>query len=111
MTVCNSTTMIKRAVVTLVCVGASTLTLSACDSNSQQLVGLVTTLSPHLCVGRHSATGKCFDGANSAAVARLHIGECVQITYSPSGNNGPAPLKDVQTIDASAHRTDCPSPP
>jgi hypothetical protein len=77
-------------------------------SDTQQWVGMVTALQPTLCVGRHAALGDCFAGETLAELHKLHVGECVEVTYIPSRKPGPSRLKAIKQVPSSNDPLDCP---
>jgi hypothetical protein len=74
-----------RPLLLLVAVAAT-----ACSSGTSQhtFVGVVTTTTPRLCVGRPAASGDCFL-ASEPQLRQLRLGECVSIRYKPLAGSGP----------------------
>jgi hypothetical protein len=73
-------------------------------SSHLTLVGLVTTVTPRLCLGAPQATGDCFV-ASASQVAALRIGECLRVKYTPLSGAGPrgrvvsvAPLQKAPSV-------------
>ncbi len=103
------------------CIVTASFLVSACASSSaaprgsvdaQQWTGIITQLQP-LCVGRYAASGDCFNGPKDAAVrANLHVGECVEVTYTPSSDGYVrAYLQSIVQVPASSDPMDCEPPP
>lgn len=82
-----------------------------CGGSQDGWYGAITTLQPHLCVGRHAASGACFEGASPTTLSSLRLGECVQVTFRKSATTGAAPehLLTIKPVRASDHRIDCPT--
>jgi hypothetical protein len=100
----------KRAGLAMALVGLATGGIIAgCGADSNSRVGQVTTLSPRLCVGRHAATGTCFVAKSPQILTTLHIGECVEVTFTPPQDGaGPSLLETIKSVEAKRHSDDCP---
>lgn len=73
----------------------------------QRWDGMVTVKQP-FCVGRYAATGECFN-ANPILVAKLQVGDCVQVTYNPKDEGVKRQsLHSVTKISSSDDPRDCP---
>jgi hypothetical protein len=72
---------------------------TGCGGSGDGWYGAITSLHP-LCVGRHAASGDCFEGASSATMSSLTVGECVQVTFRSSAS----PV-ETQTSGSSAGLT------
>ena len=72
-------------------------------------VGTVMTVSPHVCVGRHAAMGDCFVVARPTLLSDVRVGDCVEVTFTPAKDAGPATLQSVRHVAAKDHRQDCPT--
>lgn len=67
---------------------ATVLIAGCAHQASHTFLGVVTTMSPRLCLGRQAATGDCFV-ASGEITSRLVIGQCVEVTYRPIAGDGP----------------------
>jgi hypothetical protein len=78
-------TAMRRGKLALALVGLTTGGIVAgCVAYRDSWVGEVMTLSPRLCVGRHNAAGTCFIAKSPQILTTLHIGECVEVSFTPS---------------------------
>lgn len=104
-------TAMRRARLTLVLVGLTAGGIVAgCVAHRDSWVGEVTTLSPRLCVGRHDATGACFIARSPQILTTLHIGECVEVSFTSSQDVAePSRLKTIKPAWARLHPDDCPA--
>jgi hypothetical protein len=88
---------------------AGTPALAGCGgAGTTTWYGAVTTLDPHLCVGRHAATGGCFTVTPASSVPKLRPGQCVELTFRPSSASTRPTLLNLHVVAATEHRTDCP---
>jgi hypothetical protein len=81
---------LRRSVALVVGLSSALALLASCGASTRTVtwVGAVTTLTPHLCVGRHAALGDCFTTDNSGPVANLQIGDCVVVAFSTNAAEG-----------------------
>lgn len=56
-------------------------------SDAHHLIGVVTTVSPNLCVGKTAAEGICVE-ASPSIITSVTVGECVEVTYARKRANG-----------------------
>lgn len=55
--------------------------------------------------------GACFTVNNPNALNTLHVGQCVEVTYtSPHDSIEPLVLKTAKPAEAKKNRNDCPMP-
>jgi hypothetical protein len=65
-------------------------------------------MGERICVGRHAAMGDCFVATSPALLADVQVGDCVEVTFKPAKDAGPATLQRVSHVAAQDHRQDCP---
>ncbi len=84
---------------------------TGCGASGDGWYGAITTLHPRLCVGRHEASGDCFEGASPSTMSSLRLGECVRVTFRSSATPGESHdrLLTIKPVKASDHQTDCPT--
>jgi hypothetical protein len=93
----------------LVLVGAL---LTGCGTAAPQprtVVGPVTVVShDSVCVGGPAASGECF--VQDRTTRRLHVGECLRVTYTPDGTAAYQAAARIEHLDAARHGVGCPPP-
>jgi hypothetical protein len=53
--------------------------------------------------------GDCFSVANPTLTSDVHVGDCVEVTFEPAKDAGPAALRRIRHVAAKDHRLDCPA--
>jgi hypothetical protein len=72
----------------LVLLAATAVVGCSSGSSDHTFVGLVTTVTPRLCLGAPQAAGDCFI-ASASQVTELRVGKCVRVKYTPLSGVGP----------------------
>ena len=82
------------------------MVISGGCARHDDMVGTVTQIRPHLCIGRHAALGACYSeqAGDDDTLNGLHLGECVHVTIVDRA------VTKVEPVPAADHRDDCPGP-
>ena len=81
------------------------LTLVGCSTSADSTkTGVVTVITPRVCISLTDAQGECFPGANAGTAK---VGECVRFVYRIA--EGTPALRSLTKVEASTHRADCPA--
>lgn len=79
------------------------LTLVGCSTSPDSTkTGVVTVITPRVCIALTDAQGECFPGADAGTAK---VGDCVVFVYRIA--EGVTALRSLTKVIASRHRADC----